>query len=46
MLQMAVGRARRSDGGSGEGKVTGLELFADGFLELQPEIRALIRAPA
>ena len=33
-------------GGSGESKGTPLELFADGILELQPEIRELIRAAA
>lgn len=33
-------------GESGEGKVTPLELFADGILELKPEIQELIRAAA
>ena len=33
-------------GESGEGKVTPLELFADGILDLDPEIRELIRAAA
>jgi hypothetical protein len=33
-------------GRSGEGKVTRLELFAVGILELEPEIRELIRAAA
>jgi uncharacterized protein YdiU (UPF0061 family) len=32
--------------GSGEGKGTPLELFADGILALEPEIRELIRAAA
>lgn len=31
---------------SGEGKGTQLELFADGILDLEPEIRDLIRAAA
>ena len=33
-------------GENGEGKVTRLELFAVGILELEPEIRELIRAAA
>jgi hypothetical protein len=31
-------------GGNGEGKVTRLELFAGGVLELNPEVRELIHA--
>ena len=31
-------------GESGEGKVTRLELFANGVVALEPEIRELIRA--
>jgi hypothetical protein len=33
-------------GGSGEGMGTPLELFAHGILELEPEIRELIRKAA
>ena len=36
----------RAMGGSGEGKGAPLELFADGILELEPEIQELIRAAA
>ena len=36
----------RAEEESGEGKVTPLELFADGILDLDPEIRGLIRATA
>ena len=36
----------RVEAESGEGKVTRLELFANGVADLEPEIRELIRAAA
>ena len=37
---------RRSDGEDGEGKVTPLELFLLGVIELEPNVLELIRAAA
>lgn len=44
--QCLLAKGLPTEGESGEGKVTPLELFADGILDRDPEIQELIRAAA